>query len=88
MTVVDVDGTTGLGGQWLTPPACTVLHQGQRTGSALAAGAGGRALLGTTGAVLTRGSVEFSTMAGWGGFDVTTETAGPDASGCADGLAD
>ena len=36
-----VDGTTGLGGQLLTPPACTVLHQGQRTGSALAAGAGG-----------------------------------------------
>jgi hypothetical protein len=39
--VVKVDGTTGLGGQLFTPPACTVLHQGQRTGSALAAGAGG-----------------------------------------------
>ena len=29
VNAIEVDGATGLGGQLLTPPACTVLHQGQ-----------------------------------------------------------
>lgn len=53
---VSVAGVTDLaGGQLLTPPACTVLHQGQRIGSVLAAGAGVGAVIGSVGFPLIAG---------------------------------
>jgi hypothetical protein len=58
---VSIGGLTGLGGaQLLVPPACTVLHQGQRIGSTLNGGAGGCAVIGSIGDGLAAGSVCFS----------------------------
>lgn len=79
---VFVPGVTGSAvGQLLTPPACTVLHQGQRIGSVLAAGADGGAVIGSAGFSLRSGSGARSGTTGWLGFDATTETVGWDASG-------
>jgi len=70
-----IGGLTGFGGgQLLVPPACTVLHQGQRIGSAFNGGAGGCAVIGSTGIGLAAGSGVFSATTV--GFGVTTEAAG------------
>ena len=76
---VAVDGAIGSGdGQLLIPPACTVLHQGQRTGSALAAGAAGCAAIGGAGAGSAGGAADVSVTTGV--FDGATGTPGCDAS--------
>ena len=76
-----VAGVTGLGGgQLMVPPACTVLHHGQRTGSVLAAGADGVVFIGSAGFSMTGGRARSGTAGGLG-FDATTETVAWDASG-------
>ena len=81
-------GVTGFaGGQLLTPPACSVLHQGQRIGSAFADGADGGAVMGSTGFALTAGSEVRSGTIGCLGLDGATGV-GWAASVCGDGLAD
>jgi len=77
-------------GQWLTPPACTVLHQGHRTGSAaaVAVGKGRCGVLGSTGATLMAASAGVPGTALAAGFDRATETASSDASGRAARLAE
>lgn len=74
---VAIGGVAGLaGGQLLTPPVCTVLHQGQTTGSVFTGGADGLAATGWTGAALTGGSAGFSGMTGCAGFALSRESAG------------
>lgn len=78
---VSVVGVAGLaGGQLLTPPACTVLHQGQTMGSILAVGADGGATIGSTGFALIAGSGARSGTSCVGN-DPEAETAGREASG-------
>ena len=75
--VATIGGVAGLaGGQLLTPSACTVLHQGQRTGSVLTAVADGLAATGWTAADLAAGSEGFSGITMRVGFAASKETAG------------
>lgn len=74
---VSVGGVTGLtDGQLLTPPACTVLHQGQRIGWTIPGGAGECAIVGSTGVASMAGSKGLSATPASGIFATAAETAG------------